>query len=434
MKLNWFSPLPPSPTGIAEYTATIVPWLSAHAAITLWTDQETWDPAIEKYAAVRQYTATNLPWDELNAGNAVYHIGNNPDFHRTIWEVSQRHAGVVILHDLRLQDFFWSIFKWEPDTYIALMQSTYGKPGADAAVCALKNPEEELQTVCLRFPLAEAAIKDALGVLVHTPGGFDLLSGKCHPPLGYLPFPYAAASESTLLAWEVRRNRPPKPPYQLVMMGYINPNRRLNSILQALARMPDRDRFRLDVFGPVWGDEDVKKTIADLGLETIVTLRGYTSPSDLDQAIAGADLALNLRFPTMGEASMSQLQVWDHRLPSMVTRTGWYGTLPENSVLFVEPEREIEDLTRHLTAFANNPGAFTRLGENGRKVLFDQHAPEQYASNLVDFLNSAVKYRPTAALIKASGRVGTLMQGWIRPLAAEHAGNRLAGILMEFLG
>ena len=61
MKINWFSPLPPSPTGIAEYTGTLLPWLSTKAEVTLWTDQASWSPALQCFCPVRRYRRTRSP-------------------------------------------------------------------------------------------------------------------------------------------------------------------------------------------------------------------------------------------------------------------------------------------------------------------------------------------------------------------------------------
>ena len=48
MKLNWFSPLPPAKTGIADYTLGLLPALSKQAEVVLWTDQSSWDRALER--------------------------------------------------------------------------------------------------------------------------------------------------------------------------------------------------------------------------------------------------------------------------------------------------------------------------------------------------------------------------------------------------
>ena len=93
-----------------------------------------------------------------------------------------------------------------------------------------------------------------------------------------------------------------------------------------------------------------------------MTLHGFVPESELDAALASAHLALNLRYPTKGEASGSQLRIWSHGLPSLVTRIGWYTELPADTVSFVRPEFLVEDVCAHLRAYAACPASYVEEG------------------------------------------------------------------------
>src|SRR3712207_3100505 len=102
MKLNWFSPLPPAKTGIADYTLRLLPALCSKADVVLWTDRPSWSSEIEQYADVRYYQLDNLPWADIHRADLnIYHIGNNCDFHSGIWQVSRQCPGCAILHDVK---------------------------------------------------------------------------------------------------------------------------------------------------------------------------------------------------------------------------------------------------------------------------------------------------------------------------------------------
>ena len=113
MKINWFCPLPPAKTSIADdYLAGILPSLSNHCDLTLWTDQGNWDRQIERYAPVRTYNPRRIDSPELHRADvSFYNIGNNHLFHAAIWQVSRVHPGIVVLHDLRVQNFFDSLYR-----------------------------------------------------------------------------------------------------------------------------------------------------------------------------------------------------------------------------------------------------------------------------------------------------------------------------------
>jgi hypothetical protein len=175
----------------------------------------------------------------------------------------------------------------------------------------------------------------------------------------------------------------------------------------------------LDIYGEVWDPGHVRQQIQSLGLGRQVNLRGYASERDLDGALANADLAVNLRYPTMGEASISQLRIWAHGLPTLVTRTGWYGGLPESVVAHVRPEHEAMDIQSHLNAFLTEPDRFAQMGEDGRRLLVEQHSVETYVDALLDLAVQSQQFRPRAVAYKLAERVGISMSAWADALASD---------------
>jgi hypothetical protein len=184
-------------------------------------------------------------------------------------------------------------------------------------------------------------------------------------------------------------------------------------LLQALNTLPDGDLFRLDIYGEVWDSAYVRTQIQTLGLQGVVKLHGFVPAEELDSALAAAHLAVNLRNPTMGESSFSQLQIWDHALPTLVSQVAWYAKLPESAVAFVRSEHEVLDIQRHLNAFIADPDCFSEMGEQGRRFLEEHHRPERYAEALIDFVADAQRFSPQAAAYELAIRVGTAMHGWI---------------------
>jgi glycosyltransferase involved in cell wall biosynthesis len=258
--------------------------------------------------------------------------------------------------------------------------------------------------------LTALALERALGVVVHTRPAFDWVAGMTNRPVVYAPLPHQPSGEQTRRAWDGLRPRHPQPPYKIVVFGYLGPNRRLDSILRALSELPERKEFRLCVYGTVWDPDHVRKLIRSYGLDSSVELHGFVR--DLDGGIADAALAFNLRHPSMGEASAAQLRLWDHAIPTLVTKAGWYGTLPEDAVLFVRPECEVEDIIAGLRSYLRDPAAVSRLGEMGRHILDTEHAPEQYAASLGALVPLALREYPRTAALSLADRVGGELQRW----------------------
>ncbi len=428
MKLNWFSPLPPAKTGIADFVSGVLPELSERAQVTLWTDQSKWDRAIEKYAPVRTYRLEQMPWVELNHADLnIYNLGNNHLFHGSIWQVARLQPGVVILHDLRLHEFFDSLYRrqWQDtDGYLAHMHTHYGEEGRNAAAESVKNGSTAIHLLAERYPLTALALENSLGVLVHTREAYAELKQANRWVLAYAPLPFSPMLQSPRAGQTQQGQkgiRADGQPYRLIVFGFINRNRRLDQLLAALAQFPQKDNFVLDIYGEVWDPGYIRSQAQSLGLGKQVNLRGFASENNLEAALNQADLAVNLRYPTMGEASISQLRIWAHALPTLVTRVGWYGSLPENVVAHVRPEHEVEDIHGHLTNFLAAPDRFAEMGQRGHQLLGEEHSAERYVEAVLDLAVQAQEFRPRAVAYQLAERVGISISPWADALPTDEA-------------
>ena len=400
MRLNWFSPLPPAKTNIGHFTAGILPALTKHARVTLWTNQSHWDPSLNNYAAVHRYQTGRVPWPEINRADlTIYNLGNNPLFHGAIWEISQRHPGVVILHDYNLQEFFYSLYldpTKDLNAYLVQMEYSYGTQGRVDAELAFQ--QNALPSLIERYPLTRLGVENALGVLVHTTEALKKLEAEITCPIAYAPLafvPLAVAQPVKMVAG---------PPHRLIVFGYLGPNRRLAELLKALSEFSSAHEFQLDIYGELAKQAPIRRLIRQLQLEDRIKVHGFVSETELEQALSVAHLAINLRYPSSGEASGSQLRIWSHALPSLVTKVGWYATLPQNAVRFVRPAHEEEDIRAHLQRFFADPTSFAELGQNGYALYRQQHLPEQYVAALLKLVTEASAFRSVAAWQKLVSR------------------------------
>ena len=74
MKVAYYSPLPPEKTGVADYSALLVPALRKHV-----------DVAVARRGRWRAPRGADV---------ALYHVGNNPDAHAWIVDALRRRPGV----------------------------------------------------------------------------------------------------------------------------------------------------------------------------------------------------------------------------------------------------------------------------------------------------------------------------------------------------
>lgn len=425
MKLNWFSPLPPARTDIASYTERILPTLCKYAEVILWTDQKEIDQQIAKCAKIEKFSG--LPdWTSINRADlTIYNMGNNYAFHGPLWHVSRKHRGMIILHDLCFHHFFETMYRsahMDERGYVELMGETYGERGRADALKFLENPSGLIDSMAERYPLTEPIVEKALGILVHTPEAMQMLKkyGRWHLAWAHLPFPAR------------RRSTNPKrdgPPFNLIVFGYLGRNRRLLQILEALSLLEEKHLFRLNIFGQVEEESIVRARIEELELGHLVSVRGFVDEEELDAALEGSHLAINLRYPTMGEVSGSQLRIWDHSLPTLVTRVGWYATIPETIVAHVDPQNEIAEIRNHLISFLQAPERFASMGERGRRLLEEAHQPEAYVQTLLELATEIIRGRARLSAIELAQRIGAELALLNDPKIINDCADRMADLI-----
>jgi len=380
--LNWFSPLPPERSGIAEFTAVLAPLIRDRVQAR-FVSQRCHEAGPSGFAGAESLEDLR-PVDINRADLNVYNIGNNASFHGEIWRVGCEYPGIVILHDFRLQHLFGGMFlagRKDRQGYLSLMRETYGNEG-EAAANLMATGRASPEAVSELFPLVEVALRGAAGVVVHSDEALQDVRVRTGLPVVKLNLPYADGAAGRVAYHSGDRARTE---LNLIAFGYIGPNRRIESVLQALAGLDLPMRVNLHLIGELWNERLLRDRAAELGLSQAVHLHGHLPDEALDLKLSRADLAVNLRWPSMGEASYSQLRAWNHGVPTMVTATGWYAELPGDAVIRISPDREVEEITAVVRRLAEDPAPFRDVGNRGRKLLAEQHAPETYVDGLLEF-------------------------------------------------
>ena len=385
MKLRWISPLDPRETEIARYSAGLMPTLQGLVEVESVEDArggdapDWWTPPAA--TAGESETAGEAPLP-------VYHIGNNP-CHLPVHELACREPGLVVLHDLSLVDLarYLSHDAGRPELWKQLMLRQYGDEVRGLVNRSEKSSADYIEMIA-RFPLFLPFVQNALGVLVHSRYAFDALRDQLAPatPLLQLSLPFHAREDPAERNYQAR-------PLRFVFCGHVGANRRLLEFFEAWGRLENPGAIALELFGNIHNRGELQQYAEHFGVADFLHISGYVEEAQLEKALQSAHFAINLRWPTMGEASASQLRYWSAALPTLVTDVGWYGEVPDDTVCKISRQHEIDDIAALLQDALLAPDKYSHIGQRGLEHLRASHRAQDYALALASFAGELVERR-----------------------------------------
>src|SRR5262249_43489149 len=168
LRLAYFSPLPPSKSGIADYSAELLPYLAKGADITVFVEQA---DELRLHQHREDFAAYNtIHFDEINRQNpfdlSIYHQGNNPH-HEYIYERALRMPGLLVLHEHCLHHLVaWrTLGRKDEDAYWNELFCAYGRLGARVAEMRALGVGSEYQQFLM--PLNCRLVTGSLGIITH---------------------------------------------------------------------------------------------------------------------------------------------------------------------------------------------------------------------------------------------------------------------------
>lgn len=373
-RVAYVSPWPPQRSGIADYSRDLVRELKQRADITLFLSEPT--AAVDNFELpVAPLTA--LPAEIGNFGTAVYHVGNNTQFHRDIYQMAWRHPGVVVLHDYNIHPFLKDAFldtPEEPLFYDALNES-HG---------LAKDEYAQAADNLLDYPMSQALVRRSRAAIVHSRwvrDQFDdganvyvvpLGGDTCQPP----------ADRARVAAFRRRFELPPDR-FVVSTLGFVNRLKRVPSMLQAIGQLVDRGYPVRLVIGGAETDpgNSLKKKIAALSLTDYVVMTGYLEAPDFDALIQASDVILSLRCPSMGETSASLLRALGRGKAVITSNFQQFAEFPDAVCWKADVnEQEVPQLVAYIEHLLCNPPARRQLERNARAFV-QQHASQAIAAD-----------------------------------------------------
>lgn len=404
--LGFVSPLPPVRSGIADYSADLLPALRDEI------DLVTYEPAEARRAYAAGHAAVLL-----QVGNDPLHL---PSL-EALRENARRVRSVLVLHDYSLHHLFAAAYldTGRVDDYARELERAHGERGralGDRARAGERHPVWDLSA--WEWPMSLAAVGDASAVVVHSRivrGA--LLRERAEVPSFEIPHLVAAAPAHERGAAREALGLP-SDRVVAATLGIVTPAKRIGKLLEGLALLPPERRPLLVVGGAAGAGDPLLETVRERGLAEDVRFTGYLSDDDFWRLARAADVAVNLRFPTVGETSGAICRLAGTGLPVVVSDVGWFRELPESFASRIPVgDGETEAIARELGALATDD-ALRAARAAAARAWGSARSPARVAAAYARVVRAVVEGRaPALSLI---GRVA-------RGLAAVGVGRDLLG-------
>jgi glycosyltransferase involved in cell wall biosynthesis len=400
MRIAFFSPLPPLSSGIADYSAELLPRLAEHLDVELIVD-EGFRPEASLARRFPVHGHRSLP-ALLARGRfdaVLYHLGNNRDYHASIYRTLLEHPGIVVLHELVLHHLVrdLTLYAGDAEGYVREMRYAYGRSGE---ALARRSAQTGIPLDPWSYPLFERTVDASLGLIVHSAFVRDrVLASRPRTRVALVPhhLDLGAAADLSPAAARAALGLPEEG-FLVASFGFLTAAKRPQVLLRAFARLRrlrrDTPEARLLLVGEVSPHFDFERLFTP-ELRDGVTVTGRLGLDDFLRYMAAVDVAVNLRHPSAGETSGTLIRMLGLGKPVIVSRSGAFTEIPDDCCAKVDvDETEEELLFAYLRRLAEDEPLRRRMGENARRYAQSHHTLEGSAGGYAEFIRQVVEARP----------------------------------------
>ncbi|GAA0574240.1 glycosyltransferase [Caenispirillum bisanense] len=397
LRLAYVSPLPPEKSGIADYSAELLPELTRWYEVEVIVAQpEVTDAYIRANCLIRtvaEFRARAASYDRV-----LYHFGNST-FHEHMFALLEEIPGVVVLHD-----FFLSGIQAHREvhgqTLHAWARALLDSHGYRAVRERFTAPDTA--EVVWRYPANLPVLQGALGVIVHSEfsGALARQWYGDAAATDWTVIPHLRAPASAAGREAARRALGLAADDLLVCsFGLLGPHKLNHRLLEAWLASPlaaDPKAHLVFVGENHGGDygQNLVRRIRESAAPERIRITGWADAETFRRYLAAADIGVQLRTLSRGETSGTVLDCMNYGLPTIIVNAhGSMADLDPQGVWMLPDEFSDDALIEALTTLARDADKRCALGARAQEIIRTLHAPrrcaEQYFQAIEGFYQCA---------------------------------------------
>lgn len=383
-RLALVSPWPPERSGIADYSYRLARELGQRVDVDVIVGNplDTYPRPMER--GVRLVPASNFRLSErLRQPDRVLYCMGNSAFHGHVYELMRERPGALLAHDVRFTGFYrWFSEQENPEDPAGRakerIEALYGTRIPKAKIAGGMPGWEEQSA--LGIYMTREIQQYAEQIFVHSHHACEILELDRGPldkpvPITVLPLalpPVVDRDQRTIEQSPI-----------IASFGMVSEVKGLDTLIAAIALLAESHHdIWLAIAGP--GEQAELQRWRNLASELAPTvdtsIPGHMPEADYKRLLQSADVAVQLRTLSNGEASAAVVDCLAAGLPTVVSDLGWAAELPPDAVAHVPADCTPSGLARTLEDLIANQQKRRELGEGAhayaRKHSFTAVAAE----------------------------------------------------------
>jgi glycosyltransferase involved in cell wall biosynthesis/SAM-dependent methyltransferase len=382
-RLAFVSPVPPEPTGIAEYSRQLLKELSKYYRIEVIISQD----VVADDLVASEFSIRHPQWLKENVtqfDRVLYHFGNSP-FHKHMISLIEEIPGTVVLHDFFLGHLLAFLEQNAIEPY-CWTRALYGSHGY--SVVKERYDVRDLDSVIMKYPANLGIIQSAEGLIVHSEHARNL-ADKWYGHNFAENWKVIPLLREPAASWDRDKVRADldldKEAFVVCSFGLLSPLKFSHRILEAwLHSRLARDAHCVLIFvgeSPS-GEYDarLRATIATSTLDEQVYITGWVDPETYQKYLVAADLAVQLRSFSRGETSAAVLDCMSYGLPTIVNAHGSAAELSSDSVWMLPDDFNDTQLIEAMEVLWLESNSRHALGQHAAQTIVTTNAPKACAA------------------------------------------------------
>jgi len=388
MRVAVWTPMPPEPSGIADYNFRLLATMARDSRLELTAVVR--DDAKEPYAPAGVSLCRVEDYDPDDYDIDLYHMGNNPTFHSYMFSQIVLRPGVLMLHDPAIVDFI-DVILGGKERRIFADEVAYNIGVRDNDYGLINQAIERWDR--LELLMSRRIIEHSRVTLVHSEWAAEELRRR---------FPLATVRSVPLAVWDDQALAPPRtnPTIAFGVFGSISFHKRITQVVEAFAEVRSRGVQATLMIAGRRDSPTVENQLEILidrhRLGDVVTMDLDIDEQTYSRHVEDCDVMIGLRWPTTGETSRPLLECFAMAKASIVS------DLPQNrefsddycSKVSLDPDREHEELVTAMIDAARDVDATRHAGFVAREYVMQNCHDELVASHYYDALTSAMMIAP----------------------------------------